>query len=103
MELNELAIKVNDFIQTQGGYWEPAWMLAALTEELGELSRSLQVFHSVRDKSTSQRSEVTLSNVEEECGDIIFALLCLTNSFNINLEKTLLNSLEKFKLRNSVL
>ena len=103
MELNELAIKVNDFIQTQGGYWDPAWMLAALTEELGELSRSLQVFHSVRDKSTSQRSEVTLSNVEEECGDLIFALLCLTNSLNINLEKTLLNSLEKFKHRNSVL
>jgi NTP pyrophosphatase (non-canonical NTP hydrolase) len=101
MELNELAIKVNDFIQTQGGYWDPAWMLAALTEELGELSRSLQVFHSVRDKSTSQRSEVTLSNVEEECGDLIFALLCLTNSLSINLEKTLLNSLEKFKHRSS--
>jgi NTP pyrophosphatase (non-canonical NTP hydrolase) len=103
MELNKLAIKVNDFIQTQGGYWEPAWMLAALTEELGELSRSLQVFHSVRDKSTSQRSEVTLSNVEEECGDIFFALLCLTNSLNINLEKTLLNTVEKYIRRSSVL
>jgi NTP pyrophosphatase (non-canonical NTP hydrolase) len=103
MELNELAIKVDDFIQTQGGYWEPAWMLAALTEELGELSRSLQVFHRVRDKSTSQRSEVTLSDVEEECGDIIFALLCLTNSLNIDSENTLIKTLEKFKHRNSVL
>ncbi|MHA1946164.1 MAG: MazG nucleotide pyrophosphohydrolase domain-containing protein [Candidatus Hodarchaeales archaeon] len=103
MELNELANKVNDFIRTQGGYWEPAWMLAALTEELGELSRSLQVFHKVRGNSDSQKSEVAFSNAEEECGDLFFALLCLTNSLNINLEKTLLNTLEKYRHRNSVL
>lgn len=103
MELNELAIKVNDFIQTQGGYWKPVWMLAALTEELGELSRSLQVFQNVRDSTNSPRSEESLSKVEEECGDILFALLCLTNSLDINLEKTLLNTLEKYQHRSSVL
>ena len=103
MELNKLAIKVNDFIQTQGGYWEPAWMLAALTEELGELSRSLQVFHNVRDNSNSQKSENSLSKVEEECGDIFFALLCLTNSLDINLEKVLLSTLEKYQHRSSAL
>ena len=103
MELNKLAIKVNDFIQTQGGYWEPAWMLAALTEELGELSRSLQVFHNVRDNSNSPSLENTFNKVEEECGDIFFALLCLTNSLNINLEKTLLNTVEKYIRRSSVL
>ena len=103
MELNELARMVNDFIQTQGGYWKPAWMLAALTEELGELSRALQVFHDVRDKKASSKQKSSLNKVEEECGDILFALLCLTNSFSINLEKTLLNTLEKYKLRNSVL
>jgi NTP pyrophosphatase (non-canonical NTP hydrolase) len=103
MQLNELAMKVNDFIQTQGGYWEPAWMLSALTEELGELSRSLQVFHNIRQNSTSYESSETFSSVEEECGDIFFALLCLTNSFDINLEKMLLNSLKKYKQRSSVL
>ncbi len=103
MELKELANKINDFIQSQGGYWEPAWMLAALTEELGELSRSLQVFHNVRDKSDSQRGETILSKVEEECGDLFFALLCLTNSLDINLENALLNTLEKYQHRSSVL
>jgi len=103
MQLDELAMKVNDFIQTQGGYWEPVWMLAALTEELGELSKSLQVFHNIRDKSISTRSSETFSKVEEECGDILFALLCLTNSLDINLEKTLLNTLKKYKQRKSVL
>jgi len=103
MELNELAIKVNDFIQTQGGYWEPAWMLAALTEELGELSRSLQMFHNIRDNDISHRSSKAFNNVEEECGDIFFALLCLTNSIGIDLEKTLLNTVKKYKQRNTVL
>ncbi len=103
MQLNELAMKVNDFIQTQGGYWEPAWMLAAITEELGELSRSLQVFHNIRGNSTSHESSETFSSVEEECGDIFFALLCLTNSLDINLEKTLSNTLKKYKQRSSVL
>ena len=103
MELNELANKVNSFIRTQGGYWEPAWMLAALTEELGELSRSLQIFHNIRKKSTSHESSETFISVEEECGDILFALLCLTNSLDINLEKTLLNTLKKYKQRSSVL
>ena len=103
MELNQLASMVDDFIQSQGGYWKPAWMLAALTEELGELSRSLQVFHNVRDNSNSLRSENSLMSIEEESGDILFALLCLTNSLNVNLEKTLLNTLEKYKYRNSVL
>jgi len=103
MQLNELAMKVNDFIQTQGGYWKPAWMLAALTEELGELSRSLQVFHNIRENSTSYESSETFNNVEEECGDILFALLCLTNSLDINLEKTLENTLKKYEERSSVL
>ncbi len=103
MQINELTMKVNDFIQTQGGYWEPAWMLAALTEELGELSRSLQVFHNIRDEAILHRSSETFSSVEEECGDIFFALLCLTNSLDINLEKTLLNTLKKYKQRSSVL
>ena len=103
MQLNELAIKINDFIQTQGGYWEPAWMLAALTEELGELSRSLQVFHNIRNETVSHKSSETFNSVEEECGDIFFALLCLTNSLDINLETSLLNTLKKYKQRNSTL
>ena len=103
MELITLANKVNDFIQSQGGYWEPAWMLAALTEELGELSKSLQKLHNLRGNLTSSKPENPLSKVEEECGDILFALLCLTNSLEINLEKTLLNTLEKYQHRSSVL
>ena len=103
MQLTELAMKVNDFIQTQGGYWEPAWMLAALTEELGELSRSLQVFHNIRDDSISHISSETFNSVEEECGDIFFALLCLTNSLDIDLEKTLLNTVKKYKQRDTTL
>ena len=102
MELNELARMVNDFIQSQGGYWKPAWMLAALIEELGELSRALQVFHNVREKKASSIPEKSLDRVEEECGDILFALLCLTNSLDINLEEKLLKTLEKYKIRDSV-
>ena len=99
MDFSELALKVNAFIETHGGYWEPAWMLAALTEEVGELSKALQVLYDIREKNNSTRSTEAFSNVEEECGDVLFALLCLTNSLDINLERMLLNTLKKYKHR----
>ena len=37
--------------------------------------------------------------IEEECGDLFFALICLTNFLGINLETALLKSLTKYDSR----
>ena len=101
MELTKLAAETDTFINNHGGYWEPAWLLSALTEELGELSRAMQIFAGIRKRKESTVSPEIIQNIEEESGDLLFALLCLTNYFHVDLEKALLNTLNKYKQRES--
>jgi NTP pyrophosphatase (non-canonical NTP hydrolase) len=101
MDLTKLAAEIDVFINNHGGYWEPAWLLSAITEEVGELSRAMQVFAGIREKGISSNSPALIQDIEEESGDLLFALLCLTNYFDINLEKALLNTLKKYKRRDS--
>lgn len=99
MELAELAAEVDSFINNHGGYWKPEWLLSALTEELGELSRALQTFAGIREKNLPSDSSFIKDEIQEESGDLLFALLCLTNYFKIDVEKALLNTLKKYKAR----
>ncbi len=101
MDFHELSSRVDTFIRKQGGYWDLPWMLAALTEELGELSRALQVFADIRDLQQTNESKITFQSIKEESGDLLFALLCLTNSLNINLDEALLNTLTKYEQRST--
>ncbi len=96
MNLNELSTKVDLYIKSHGGYWDIPWLLASIIEELGELSKALQLFSGLREK----KKEQTLINVvNEESGDLFFALICLTNYLGINLETALLNTLNKYAKR----
>ncbi|MHA1995632.1 MAG: MazG nucleotide pyrophosphohydrolase domain-containing protein [Candidatus Hodarchaeales archaeon] len=101
MDLTKLAAEIDSFINNHGGYWEPAWLLSAIIEEVGELSRAMQVFAGIREEGASTISPAMIQDIEEESGDLLFALLCLTNNFGINLEKALLNTLKKYKQRES--
>jgi NTP pyrophosphatase (non-canonical NTP hydrolase) len=99
MDLSRLTSEVDNYIQKHGGYWDPGWLLAAITEELGELSRALQVFYEVRDSQSLKQKKTRKMLIEEECGDLFFALICLTNFLGINLETTLIKTLKKFQVR----
>lgn len=96
MELKNLASEVDKFIRSHGGYWDTSWLLAAITEELGELSRSLQIYVGIRKPILQEQEESMKSLIVEECGDLFFAVLCLTNSLGINLEKALIDTLIKY-------
>ncbi|MFX1518259.1 MAG: MazG nucleotide pyrophosphohydrolase domain-containing protein [Promethearchaeota archaeon] len=99
MDLNILTSEVDKYIQAHGGYWDPGWLLAAVTEELGELSRSLQTFYNIRGLQRREQLKPKRTLVEEECGDLFFALICLANYLDINLETALFNTLKKYKSR----
>jgi len=99
MDLIQLAAEIDTFINNHGGYWDPVWLLSAIVEEVGELSRAMQNFAGIRDEDASTTSPASIQNIEEECGDLLFALICLTNYFDINLESVLLNTLRKYKQR----
>lgn len=99
MELKSIETQVDLFIRDQGGYWDIPWLLAAITEELGELSRVLQIFTGIRPVKTFNRKNSIKESIEEETGDLLFALICLANSFGIDLEIAVMNTLKKYKSR----
>lgn len=76
--------QVDDWVkQYKIGYFQPLEILARLTEETGELARELNHrFGPKKKKATEDKKEV-----EEEIADIIFTLICLANSLDLDIEK----------------
>ncbi len=99
MDLNSITSEVDKFIRTHGGYWDPSWLLAAIIEEVGELSRAIQIFEKIRDTDNNEKENSLKILIDEETGDLFFALICLTNFYDINLEKALQNTLKKYSSR----
>ncbi|NHJ01942.1 MAG: hypothetical protein EAX86_07335 [Candidatus Heimdallarchaeota archaeon] len=98
MNLEEISKHIDEFIQEQGGYWDIPWLLSAITEEVGELSRALQIFSKIR-KTAPREPKNDKNLIEEEVGDILFALTCLTNFLKIDLEIAVLKTLNKYRNR----
>ncbi len=85
MSLKQNQKQVNDWIkQTKIGYWEPLSLMVKITEEVGELAREVNDRHGGRIRKSGKDTE----DMGKEIGDIIFALICLANSHNIDLDKS---------------
>jgi len=85
MELPELQKLVDSWIKKSGGYWSEFKILGRLIEELGELS------HALRIKNKQK--------IREEMGDLLFTLIVLSNKFEINLDESLKDTIEKYDKR----
>ena len=90
--MERLQREVDKVIKSFGGYWEPFEMLGAVVEELGELSREMLKFEGIKEKGEKQK-------VKEELGDVLFALLCIANYYEIDAEEALLESISKYSTR----
>ena len=96
MEIKKAQENVDEIIKTYGGYWQPLSMLARLVEEVGELSRAINIKHGDK-KSKSQEDD---KEIEKELSDIMFTILAISNAFNIDLEKELNDKIKKDLERN---
>jgi len=92
--MNELQKRVDELVSEFGGYWEPFEMLAAIVEEIGELSDVLLRLEGPKGSASSEE-------LREEMGDVMFALACLANHYGIDLFEALRASIEKYKSRDS--
>jgi NTP pyrophosphatase (non-canonical NTP hydrolase) len=91
MEIKDASKTVDKIIQNYGGYWEPLSMLARLTEEVGELSRAMNIeYGGKRSKNSSDGRQIG-----EELSDVLFTILAIANSEGINLEQMFKDKLEK--------
>jgi len=81
--------------QFKEGYFSPLAMLARLTEELGELAREINHYYGEKPKKNTEKEKT----IEEELGDLLFVLICLANSLDIDLETSHNMVMEKFNTR----
>ncbi|MDR9792938.1 nucleotide pyrophosphohydrolase [Aeribacillus pallidus] len=94
--IKDLQKEVNDYIsQFKEGYFSPLAMLARLTEELGELAREINHYYGEKPKKETEKEK----EIEEEIGDLLFVIICLANSLNIDLEKAHDRVMHKFQTR----
>lgn len=94
--MKDLQQEVDAYIsQFKEGYFSPLAMIARLTEELGELAREINHYYGEKPKKDSE----TEKSIEEETGDLLFVLICLANSLDIDLEKAHNTVMHKFNSR----
>ncbi|WP_341202553.1 nucleotide pyrophosphohydrolase [Planomicrobium okeanokoites] len=94
--MKHLQQDVDDYIsQFKEGYFTPLEMIARLTEELGELAREVNHVYGPKKKKSSE----TEASISEEMGDLLFVLITMANSLNVDLTDSLEQVLEKFNTR----
>ena len=89
--------QVEEWISTHTpGYFQPL-MIARLSEELGELSRA--VSHRFGEKKPKPGEPE--GDVSDEIGDLLFVLICLANSLQIDLDQSWEGLLKKLYERDA--
>lgn len=94
--MKDLQLEVDAYIsQFKEGYFSPLAMLARLTEELGELAREINHYYGEKPKKSTE----TEKEIKEELGDLLFVVICLANSLNIDLQDAHDYVMNKFNTR----
>ena len=99
VDIQQMQHDVDELIKGFGGYWSPLSMLGSIMEELGEIAReinALEKFKPRKDPNIDPRDKLS-----EEIGDCLFSLICLANSYEIDLDSALKSVVEKYRKRDS--
>ncbi|MGD6815782.1 nucleotide pyrophosphohydrolase [Metabacillus sp. 84] len=94
--MKDIQIEVDEYIgQFKEGYFSPLAMTARLTEELGELAREINHRYGEKPKKETEAEKA----IEEELGDVLFVLVCMANSLQIDLTDAHDAVMKKFAVR----
>ena len=86
---------VDDWInQFEEGYWPPLSMLAAVTEETGELAREINDKEGFKKKRTPDNNSLSL-----ELADLLFSIICIANYYHIDLDEAFKEVISKYTKR----
>lgn len=96
MALKPIQKEVNQYFKrNQLKYFKPLEILARLAEEVGEVARELNhMFGGKKKKPTEDKADLG-----EEMADVIYTLVCLANSLNIDLDKSFKKIMKKYATR----
>ena len=93
--LSEIQTAVDTLVNQMGGYWPPLAMVAAITEELGEVAREVNSLEKIKPKKLSEKP----GEITGELGDLLYALICLANHYHVDLTHAIYQVMEKYKAR----
>jgi NTP pyrophosphatase (non-canonical NTP hydrolase) len=94
MNFNALQEIVDQWIQGHGRYWDKFEILARLTEDLGEISSTLQHVEGLR----KERDELRLADA---IGDLLFTLAAFANVNGLRLGDCVDAVMEKYRTNES--
>jgi NTP pyrophosphatase (non-canonical NTP hydrolase) len=98
LSLQQIQDAVDAWIsQWEEGYFSPLSNFARLVEEVGELSRELNDRFGEKTKKDSEDK----GDVGEELADILFVLVCIANSLDVDLTDAFEGVLHKYNVRDA--
>lgn len=98
MSLREAQDAVDRWVgQYREGYFSPLANLARLTEEVGELAREINHRFGEKPKKAGEPEGA----VADELADILFVIICLANSQNIDLDQAFAGMMAKVTSRDA--
>ena len=83
--------------QYREGYFSPLANVARLAEEVGEVAREIN--HRAGDKP--KKPGESDGSIAMELADVLFVVICLANSQNINLDEAFAKMMEKVTTRDA--
>ena len=96
MSFKESQKQVDDWMKNlKIGYWQPHEILARLMEETGELAREVNHLYGPKKKKDAEDSK----ELSAEMADILFTVICLANSLNIDLDQAFELMMDKINNR----
>lgn len=95
LSLRTAQTEVDATIHALGGYWPPLANLARLFEECGELARVVNQTHGPKRIKVGEAQAAA----QEELGDVLYVLLVLANSLELDAEESLARVLAKVRGR----
>ena len=96
MSLKENQREVDEFIsQLKVGYFKPLEILTRLTEEVGEVARELNHMYGPKKKKPTEDT----ADLGGELADVIYTIVCLANSQNIDLDEAWGKMMDKINSR----
>jgi len=92
MALKDTQKQVDDWVsQHKVAYWTPHEILGRIIEEVGELAREINHIWGPKKK----KDEEDPNEMADELADILFSIICMANSQNIDLDEAFEKTMDK--------
>lgn len=94
--MHDMQEEVDGFIsQFKVGYFSPLALMARMTEETGELAREINHYYGEKQKKETEDEK----SLTEEMGDVLYVLITMANSLDIDLDEAFDMVMKKFNSR----